>query len=535
MAEELTAFERSLHESSELVKEWGARSPAGKVSVRQLMTVDGLSLWDVMSAELALYHVPHALAEQPERRTLRQILKHYLRPLKYAIWRGAPVNTDDCARWPSGPTALCIGFSPYLARDVLQPVVDMLLRERGLTPVFLSEDPASADDPASPRHSVHRHRGTETVNEARRFAKAARRVSSVLAGSASYKSIFVRKGRPLWPLIKDGVRKAFDVHASFLLPDTIAVARHVLSIHKPAAIVSIDVADPRTRVYSLLGAQLGIPTVQIQSGGFGQEAVEWRFLLDDFVAVQGEYSREVFVSHGIAAKQLVLTGSPRYDRLANASASEVSELRERFGIPQENRIIVFASSYFLEVHENSIAESGRLLRSMKKAIFAAVAATPGVWLIVKPHPLENVVETQSLVADHSRVTFAQRTDDIRILTRACDAFLSMGSSVTMDALILGKPTICPAFPGWHFSNLFIRPGAVMAPQTEGEILAAIREIAADGGAEIFRRHEAQRDRYLAAVVHGAGRGATRRIIDLLKAIIQPVATAANSATFKGQQ
>jgi hypothetical protein len=523
LTKELNVFEKSLHKSSFLVKKWGEQRPSGEASLRELLTIDGISMWDVMAVELALYHVPGGLARSSGRRTLRQMLTSYLRPLKYALWKRTPIDNSDCARWPSGSTVLFLGFTPYLARDVLQPVVDMLFSETGLTPVLLNEELTSLSEANATMHSVHRHRGRETVRKAREFAQSIRKASSMVFTEYRYRRVFEVEGRQLWSFIKEGIFRALKVQAGFHLPDSVAVARHILTTHRPAAIVSIDVADPRTRVYSLLGTALCIPTVQVQSGAVDQGVVEWQFLLDDIVAAQGEQARRVFLSQGVPPEKIVVTGNPRYDRLAGATDHEISAFRERFGVPPENRTVVLASSYFLDVHENNLAETGRLLRSMKKAMFSAVAAVPGVSLIVKPHPLENVAETRALVAGHSRISFAEPGEDIRALASVCDAFFTFGSTATLDALILGKPTACPAFPGWMFCDAFIRTGAVMAPRSESDIVAALSEIVADGGSGILGRHATQRNEYLSSVVRDGGRGAARRIVELLKELAQPMA------------
>lgn len=529
MSEGLNVLEQSLHKSSNLVLKWGASGPPGERTLRELLTVDGISVWDVMAVELALYHIPNGVAERSGSRALREVLTPYLRRLKYAIWRAAPIDTSDCSRWPSGHTALFLGFTWYLARDVLQPVVDMLRRESGLTPVLLSENLTPSGEATASTHSVGRHRSAETVRAAREFAKSIRRANSILMGDDRYRRIFEDEGRQLWPLIKGGVSRAFNVHAGFYLPDTVAIARHILTAHRPAIIVSIDVADPRTRIYTLLGKALGIPTVQVQSGQVGQEAVEWRFLHDDIVAAQGDAPRDVFISHGVPSEKILVTGSPRYDGVVGATDREIGALRERFAIPRQNRIVVLASSYFTDYsgHKQTkdLAATGVLLRAMKKAVFTAAAAVPGVTLIVKPHPLENVAETRALVGDFSRISFAEPEEDIRSLTCACDAFFTFGSTATFYALVLGKPTIYPTFPGWIFTDLFIRSGAVMAPRSEKEIVAAMREIVADGGAGILRRHAAQRDEYLSSMVRDGGQGATRRIADLLNAKAQASAPA----------
>jgi len=517
-APELSEFVKALQKSSDLVQRWAAQAPPGEASLRALLTVDGISVWDIMAADLALYQVPKGLAEQSARRTLWQIVKPYLRHLKYAFRQMPPIDDSDCARWPSGRAALFLGFTPYIARDILRPLVDVLRREGGLFPVLLEEKQTSPTSDHT-AHSVHRHRGLHTARDALELAKAIRRVCSILTGDDRYRRVFADDGRPLWPDVGDGLRSAFNVYASFVLPDTIAVARHILTTHRPAVIVSPDLADPRTRVYTLLGAALGIPTVEVQFGACGPEAVEWRFFEADIAAVWGEQSRDVVLSHGVPPEKVLVTGSPRHDALFGVTGREISEFRERFGVPLANHTVLFASAHSTDAYDN-LSEFA-LLRSMKKAVFTAAAATPGVSLIVKPHPLENVNETRALVADDSGIAFAEPGEDIRALTRACDAFFTLGSASTLDALILKKPTVCPAFPGWDVSELYIRSGAVMVPRSDRDVLVAMGEIAADGGAAIQRRHAARLSEFLSSWVRDGGQGGTGRIVDLLRAMAEP--------------
>jgi hypothetical protein len=524
-AAQLNPFERSLHRAASLVGQWATRAPSGDASIRDALTVDGLSLWDVMAPELSLYYVPDSLAPRARPRSLRRILGPYLSALKYARPRRESPNTSDCSRWPEGATALFIGFTPYLARDVLQPVIG-LLRGSALTPVMLEAGSGISDTSA---HSTHRHRDACAAEQGYRFAVSARQAAARVTGDPRYQQLFADDGRVLWPLVKPGIRKAFHIVASRLLPDTVAVARHVLEVHRPAVIVSIDVADPRTRVYSALGAALGIPTVQVQSGGdIVTECVEWRFLMDAVVAAQGTAARQVLLQHGVPAHKIVVTGSPRHDRLTPADSEHVAEFRTRFSIPRGNRAVLFASSYSLQAFENNLADTVALLRAMKQSMFAAVAAVPGVSLVVKPHPLENVAETRALTGDASRISFAEPSEDIRPLASACDAFFTLGSTATLDGIVLGKPTVCPAFPGWTISDLFIRTGAVVAPRSEPEIVATLREIAADGGADILRRHADRRREYLSSVVCEGGQGATRRIADLITQLASDPQQAAGS-------
>jgi hypothetical protein len=516
--QEHSEYAIALQKSSKLVHEWAEQGPPGEANIRALLTVDGISIWDIMAPDLALYQIPNGLSEFSGSRTFWQIVKFYLRRLKYEFRRVSVVDNSDCSSWPSGDTALLLGFTPYIARDVLHPLRDLLDRETGLIPVLLDESQAlPRNDVIKHVHSIHRHRGKETAREARELSKSIRAASLTLTDSNRYTRLFEDNGRQMWPYIGNGVKNALNVYASFILPDIIAVARHILTVHRPAIIVSPDVAHPRTRAFTQIGAALGIPTVELQFGACGSEAVEWRFFKASIAAVWGEQSKEVLLSHGVPPEKIHVTGSPRHDALFGVTDREVKEFRERFSVPLENRTVVFGSTYSLKEH-NSAAEIAALT-AMKMAVVAAVDATPGVSLIVKPHPLEDVSQMQALATNNSRVLFAKPGEDIRSLTRVCDVFFTLGSASTLDGLILGKPTVCLAFPDWNFGELFVRTGAVMVLRSQSEVISAMGQIARDGGVQILRRHEEPRRRFLASWISNEGVGATRRVVDLLKSSV----------------
>jgi hypothetical protein len=71
-----------------------------------------------------------------------------------------------------------------------------------------------------------------------------------------------------------------------------------------------------------------------------------------------------------------------------------------------------------------------------------------------------------------------------------------------------------------FSDAFIKTGAVMPARSESEIIAALTEIAVDGGSGIISRHATKRSEYLLSVVRDGGKGATHRIVELLKSVTQ---------------
>lgn len=510
---QLNAFEASLHRAAVLVKDWGGRRLRDGRSLRDLLMVDGLSIWDVMSVELALYLVPDGLSIRVKRRTWRQLLIPYLRPIKYAIWRPSELSCADCSRWPSGKTALFLGFSDYLARDIFHSIMELMMQEGRIAPVLLS-DHQEMHPTIKHVHSMNRHRTQVCIDKSINIQKLISRAINQLVRQKECRAIFSENGFSLWSQLKQSIKRAFKIHAGYILPDVIAVASHILGEHKPSVIISIDTADPITRIYSLIGKKLGIPTVQIQSGAVGPEATEWQFLLDDLVMAQGKQSEEYFLYHGVSNDKILVTGSPRYDGLSSAPKEAVDKIKMRFDIKEGDKIILLASSYSLEIFENNLAEVTSLLIEMKKSVFFCASSFSNITLIVKPHPLEDVEETRSL-SSGKNIVFADPKEDIRPLISACDAFVTFGSTSTLEGLILAKPTICPSFPGWIISDNFTKTGAVPAPQSIEELMQLFGEITNDGGGGITKRHQAARIKFLETVVLDGGGGASRRIVDSL--------------------
>ncbi len=514
---ELSHFVRSLQRSANLVQAWADAPVPGHATLRELLQFEELRGWDVIAADLAMYRIPPALGPPPGARALVQRVRRQLRAARYAL-RGAPRNDDsDCARWPAGPVALFLGFTPYIARDILLPVVAAMRNSPGLRPVVLTEDLVSptADDGAI-FHSVWRHWSIDTQRDARLIAGSMRTAFRSLANDAAYRALFSEKGRSLWP-DAGGAILDLGLYAEHEIARYAASARHVLARHRPAVIVSPDVADARTRAFTLLGAAAGVPTVEVQFGACGPEAIEWRFFAADTAAVWGRQSRDVLISHNVPAERVIVTGSPRHDALFGVTTTEVKAFRDRFRVPPGNLVVVFGSTASMKAYDNS--PDAPILRDMKHAIFAAAASLPTLTLIVKPHPLEEVNETRALASDAVNIVFAERTEDIRPLTRTCDAFVTLGSASTLDAVILEKPTICPSFPGWRWSELFVNSGAVAVPQTADEVAALLRELSVDSGAALLARHAAARDAFLSAWVEQGGRGGTERVVALLESVV----------------
>ena len=285
------------------------------------------------------------------------------------------------------------------------------------------------------------------------------------------------------------LKRTLNLLVRGLIPEILSdvtKAKSILEKYRPNIIITADPSDSRNRLYSLLGLKSGIFALNIQFGLVGDESIEYRFPAANLFCVWGKTSKLALRKQNVPNRKIIITGSPKHDfsykkqefrRLSILKSLNISENKIKIKIENKNKkkkIILLASTYSDESHKKYTDPS--VLLSMKKAIFESAKEFPDIVLLVKPHPVESVRETKSLAGTSSNIKFAKKSEDIRDLILICDAFISFGSSATIDALIAEKISICPAFRGWPFSEIFRKSRCVLMPEKKSEIREIFRQI-----------------------------------------------------------
>jgi hypothetical protein len=507
----------TLQNTTRLVKMWGeSHLPDGR-TLSQALTLNGIPFWEAFSVELARIYVPVAVSANSTPAGIIKIIRPCLVRVKYGLrnFMYNRRNTSGCSSWPDKQTILCLDFSEHISRDVLQPIATHLAEHNGIKVVSLRDKSWENASISSHQNSLY-----QTVWE--HWDQTVRKQASAIKQTLSSMGRYFRASNVLADIIHDGEILMWDqlenVFNSFfrvylpLLVSQAVVAQHILVNHRPSLVISPDLADPRTRFYTLLCRQMGIPCIEVQFGPTGAEGIEWQFLIADKVAVWGETSKEAMLKHGIPAEKIIITGSPRHDCLVNVPDAEVKERRAELGIPEKSAMILLASAYQLNAYDEY--SNPELLCSMKRSVFEAANRTQGMCLVVKPHPSEDVRETRALAGKNKNIIFVSQKSDIRELTRICDAFVSFGSTATADALISGKLVICPVFTGWIWSDLFKNTGATLVPTSAAEVLEVFKLVASGKHEGVRATLEPARLNFLSNWVYRADGMATKRIAKL---------------------
>jgi CDP-glycerol glycerophosphotransferase (TagB/SpsB family) len=439
-----------------LIQEIGkSKLPNGKI-ISDIFNLKDIPFWEIFAPELAWRHLTTCMAATSLWDNFKILIKPYVLPLKQGYIKNKSKNGFEVKKinWDQSHVVLVLGFTNYMYRDVLDPVINELMRYDNMNVVVLIDSNNEyVNEIKNKNNKIEFFNISDEIkinfqNEIKEIKKLIKGISKEIILTGQLYKLFPKNIQ-----ITIALKKVFYLYLKCYLPIFIKqalIAKHIITNYRPKHILSPDVSDTRTRVYTLIAKKMGIPTLEVQFGLTGNEGVEWRFFSSDEVCVWGNDSKEALLLQGVENRSINVTGSPRHDMLSSSFQLNSNSIRKKFSLSFEKKVILLASTYADKTHEKYSPLN--ILDLMKTAIFNAAKLTPDVVLIVKPHTQENIEHTKKLIGNSSNIIVAERNSDIRELILMCDAFISFGSTATIDALIANKLIICPIFSGWPFSE-----------------------------------------------------------------------------------
>lgn len=484
---------KTLNFSADLVGLLGDVKLENGSILKQALTIDGFSFWDVISPELAHSYIPKILASTKPP-SLLDIIKSSILSVSFIFRKiNLTKNKTVFEPVPREINVLCLGFVNQMYRDIINPIVTRLDHHEYINTLILSDKKwDKLESTFSKRcsfQSIWSYWDKDLFNKATEIEIAICNVQKATKDMNLFLDALPEDIQYLSGHFKLLFRKLFNFHLPRIARQLV-LAEKVLNLHKPKIIVSPDVSDSRCRIYTILSRQLGITSLDVQFGLAGKEAVEWRFLASNYVAAWGEFSEESILNQGISQNRVIVTGSPRHDYQFTVSNQERINRRRGLGVPDSAKLFVLASVYSLKTH-NKYSDP-KILIGMKNAVFDAFRDMPNAFLLVKPHPVENESETKALIRSAKNIIQVSRDADIRELIKICDNFISFGSTATIDALIARKLTISPIFPGWVFSDFYKDSNSVIIPTSAAEMKAVVKDIVVELGKKLSPNKDARR-------------------------------------------
>ena len=468
----MTDFIKDQERFSDLISHIGNLTIQENKSINDLLTIEGVNLWLVSSPEMAWRHMVNINEGQSIYGKLKTVTKPFYHKLKSKLNPTTIEVSSTINQYSDAfPRVIALGFSQKMYSDVIEPVSKKFEKENSYALFKMSDENSH---PKSKnvlfqildifKHLILREKPQKKIN------KKLKTIKKIIINSKAFKD-FVSSNS--FGVNEFCIMNLLNLFFGSLAPASlnyIFQIEAILDDLKPVCIVSPDTSDSRCRVVSLLAKTKNIPTYEIQFGLTGPEGIEWRFFVSERVAVWGNQSKAILASHGVQSSQIEITGSPRHDDLVASLANREKSLKGHRKIK-----ILLASTYTDPAHERYCPSE--VIFKMKKSVIEAVRLRGDVKLLIKLHPMENPKDIKSLISEYNDMFFLiEGSEDIRDCIKDCDAFLSFGSSATLDALIAGKGVGSLCFDGWNFSDEIIDNLPVTKLTNATEVQAFINTI-----------------------------------------------------------
>ena len=513
------SFESDQNKYATLVKSIANFRLSNQKTISEEFTLYKLPLWDVFAPELAWRHLTVLLASKTIISRVKLWFKPFFLRIKSFYLLNFSFNNGKSIDKSHKNLILCLALTPRMYSEVLLPIVEKLANQRNLQILILTwnnkNDSIWIDHPNIVYQSIWSFWNKSAKSKRQKLSLAYEKSLEKLFES-NLKAIHINS---VINISYEDINLLFRLLFKGYIPaflDQAAIAWEIIEKYNPKLILSSDISDARTRIYSLLAKSLDITTFEVQFGLAGNEAIEWHFFISDKVAAWGNISEKVFEKKGISKDKIVKYGSPRHDILHNIMPKTVKNLKLQLGINFNNKIILLASTFSEPVHHKYT--SVEVLKDMKKSFYRSVNGLQNVTIIVKPHPHENVKNTMKLIPKNSNIIYTDENIDIRYLIMICDLFVSFGSTATIDALIAKKPVICPAFEGWPFCEVFEKTQAVFTPKTELGLIGLIDKLIKNEK-KINREMFSYRQKFISEVTSNDQGDATDKISNAILAEI----------------
>jgi hypothetical protein len=465
-----------------------------------------ISLWTVFSVGLTINCFPR----KNRNLFLSQLIGNFKR-LFYFVKRKFYFNkyfNKNLNQFNLKNNILFLSFNDYLAKENFIPICEKLLSDKILNPLILTEK-TMLDFGLDKKYIFN-------LNQIY-FEELASYQNSLNISTAKIINdvIFEINKCDLTETDLLNLKNALNyikVYSEKIIPSYVAVAFYMLKNFPPKVIISIDIADPRTRIFTLIAKKFHIPVIQLQAGPIDEDCIEWFFFNDDYIFVNGPLSQTALQKFCISDSKILSIGSAKHEAVLKYKNASSNKLRERFNLKDETKIVLLLSSY-LDNFQTSTHLSDQILifKNIFTSIINGINKGRKIILVIKPHPLEKIKNLEILSNKNDRIYIANKNENTTELISCADAVFTFGSTSTIDSLLLGKFTICPKFEGW-VGEYFQNSGAVAVPKDEKEIEFILHLVELDLTAQIIESLKESRLEFLKNISTDLGIGSINRIV-----------------------
>jgi len=225
----------------------------------------------------------------------------------------------------------------------------------------------------------------------------------------------------------------------------IEMARELVEEEEPDLILLANEYGVFERALVEAGKLKGIPTLAIQHGFIGPLHVGYMYSKDsisadgsvetpycpipDKTALYGQFYYDLLTQiSAYSRSSVVITGQPRYDKLAMANRIFSREqFCDKLGLDPKRKIVLIAT------------QPWHMKEAFIRSVLIALKHFPEAQIVIKPHPEEKEDFYGKMVEkENIKVTILPSKSDTFEALYACDLLVAAYSTVITEALVLGK-------------------------------------------------------------------------------------------------
>lgn len=314
----------------------------------------------------------------------------------------------------------------------------------------------------------------------------------------------------LWPIAKKRLYKVFRRKFP-LVGVEIEAARELFLKYRVTSLLLTSDAHHGGRLFTLVANQLGVPSLVVQHG---VTLGEWGYvpLYATRFAAWGSISKQWLIERGVPPERIIVTGSPRLDRL---NKQELLESREehlgRFGIPASGYSLLWAMDPIPPAYNARILEQ----------LVQVVTVLPWLYLVIRPHPgTPQMSWIDRIVEEQARTMLCSPKENLYEVLNAVDGIIIQESTVGLEAMALNKPVIVfqPDANATLLDALY-PDKVVIKTKTAEELSRVVRQlyrIKVEGGADQYAR---ARHEFIRQYLYALDGRSTQRVAEALSQLM----------------
>jgi hypothetical protein len=190
---------------------------------------------------------------------------------------------------------------------------------------------------------------------------------------------------------------------------------------------------------------------------------------DRTLVYDGFTAHHLVESGHLPSSTVVVTGNPRLDELiaraTRMTDADRAEVRRKAGAAPEQHLVVLAIKY------------RDRYKPFLDALLGAVAATPAVYLAMKPHPADSIQPYERLAAKAANAGLVAAESTLVELTASARLLVTVNSTAAIEAMVLGVPALALALP--NYLSPFVDAGAMAGVTRPGEIAGTFAALIGD--------------------------------------------------------